>query len=97
MQRTAEHGWTRALITGLEEEQAHTFLYDLGVPARTPRRLLKPLAEEFSLQPQHTFRLQLAVSRSELSRTELLRRLQELINKSEKVVSVQVEIFEKSD
>ena len=97
MLRTAEHGWTRALITGMEEEYAHTFLYDLGVLARTPRRLLKPLAEEFSLQPQHTFRLQLAVSRSELSRTELLRRLQELINKSEKVVSVQVEIFEKSD
>ena len=96
MQRTAEQGWARALITGLEKEYANTFLYDLGVPARTPRRLLKPLAEKFSLQPQHTFRLQLAVSRSELSRTELLRRLQELIDKSDKVVSVQVGIIEKS-
>ena len=85
--RTAEYGWVRALITGLEEgqEYAETFLCDRGIQYRALRRILKPLAEQFSSQPQHSFRLLVMSPLSEEVRPAVMRRVQELIDKAEKV------------
>ena len=101
--RTVEHGWVRAVITGLEEgeEYAELCLSDLGIPYRAPRRLLKPLAEKFSLKPQYSFRLVVVMSGagtpsslSEDCKSALMRRLQELMEKAEKGVVVEVGILQ---
>ena len=89
----------RGLITELEEEYAEMFLCDLGIQCRTARRLLKPLAEQFSSQPQHSFLLLVGLSGgdgdlSEASSTVLRGRVEDLNYKAEKV-SVKVEIFMK--
>ena len=89
----------RGLITELQEEYAETFLFDLGIQCRTARRLLKPLAEQFSSQPQHSFLLLVGLSGgdgdlSEASSTVLRGRVEDLNYKAEKV-SVKVEIFVK--
>ena len=100
--KTVEHGWVRALITGLEEgeEYAELFLSDLGIPYRASRRLLKPLAGQFSLQPQHSFRLVVVMSGagtpsslSEDCKSALMRRLQDLMEKAGNSVLVEVRHF----
>ena len=85
-----DSSWVRGLITNLEEELAEIFLCDRGVQCRAPRRLLKLLAEQFSHQAPHCLKLQvsdvgLPPDMSEDTMSALMRRVQDLNDKSERV------------
>ena len=91
----------RGQVTALEEEFAEIFLSDRGVQSRAHRRLLKPLAEKFSHQPQHSFRFLVVFGAaagagggsgqlpelSEDSRSTLMKIVEDLNDEAEKVTA----------